>query len=122
MTTLGLLRRKKGLYAELEKKCERIVESLEGLSKELSVPMQVNHVASMFQMFLTDKPVYDYASAKKADSKRFLELHKRLLEQGVFLPPSQFETCFLSSAHTARDIERTTQDFAYALQSQDSMC
>jgi glutamate-1-semialdehyde 2,1-aminomutase len=122
LATLGILRRRKGLYAELEKKCERIVKSLEGLSKELSVLMQVNHVASMFQMFLTDKPVYDYASAKKADSKRFLELHKRLLEQGVFLPPSQFETCFLSSVHTARDIDRTAQGFAYALQSQDSMC
>lgn len=122
LATLGILRRRKGLYAELEKKCERIVKSLEGLSKELNVPMQVNHVASMFQMFLTDKPVCDYASAKKADSKRFLELHKRLLEQGVFLPPSQFETCFLSSAHTKRDIERTTQGFDYALQSQDSMC
>jgi len=122
LATLGILRRRKGLYAELEKKCERIVKFLEGLSRELNVPMQVNHVASMFQMFLTDKPVYDYASAKKADSKRFLELHKRLLEQGVFLPPSQFETCFLSSAHTARDIDRTAQGFAYALQSQDSMC
>jgi len=122
LATLGILRRRKGIYAELEKKCERIVKSLEGLSKELSVLMQVNHVASMFQMFLTDKPVYDYASAKKADSKRFLELHKRLLEQGVFLPPSQFETCFLSSVHTARDIDRTAQGFAYALQSQDSMC
>ncbi len=122
LATLGILRRRKGIYAELEKKCKRIIKSLEGLSNELSVPMQVNHVASMFQMFLTDKPVYDYASAKKADSKRFLELHRRLLEQGVFLPPSQFETCFLSSAHTARDIERTTQGFAYALQSQDSMC
>ena len=73
-------------------------------------------------MFLTDKPVFDYASAKKADNKRFLELHKRLLEQGVFLPPSQFETCFLSSAHTAKDIERTVQSCAYALQSQDSTC
>ena len=122
LAMLGILRRKKGLYAELEKKCARIVKSLEGLSEELSIPMQVNHVASMFQMFLTDKPVFDYASAKKADNKRFLELHKRLLEQGVFLPPSQFETCFLSSAHTAKDIERTVQSFAYALQSQDSTC
>lgn len=122
LATLGILRGRKGLYSELEKKCEGLVKSLEGLSKELSVPMQVNHVASMFQMFLTDKPVYDYASAKKADSKKFLELHKRLLEQGVFLPPSQFETCFLSSAHTAKDIERTAQGFAYALQSQNNTC
>ncbi len=120
LATLRILHSRKGFYAELEKKCEGLVKSLEGLSKELSVSMQINHVASMFQMFLTDKPVYDYASAKKADSKRFLEFHKRLLEQGVFLPPSQFETCFLSSAHTTKDIERTVQSYAYALQSQNS--
>ncbi len=117
LATLGLLRGKKGFYVELEKKCDKLVKFLEGLSEELNVAMQINHVASMFQTFLTDKPVYDYASAKKADSKRFLELHKSLLGQGVFLPPSQFETCFLSSAHTAKDIERTAQSYACALQS-----
>jgi glutamate-1-semialdehyde 2,1-aminomutase len=122
LTTLKILRDRKRFYAKLEENCENLVKSLECLAKELGVPAQINHVASMFQMFLTSEPVYDYASAKKADSKKFLELHKRLLGQGIFVPPSQFETCFLSSAHTARDIERTVQGFGRALQSQGNTC
>ena len=122
LATVRILRNDQNFYAKLEKKCRKLVNSLQGLSKDLSVHMQVNHVASMFQMFLTDKPVYDYASALKADSKRFLEFHKRLLGQGVFLPPSQFETCFLSSAHTEGDIERTVRCFDRALQSQGNAC
>jgi glutamate-1-semialdehyde 2,1-aminomutase len=122
LTTLKILRGRKRFYAKLEENCENLVKSLENLVKESGVPVQINHVASMFQMFLTSEPVYDYSSAKKADSKKFLELHKRLLGQGVFVPPSQFETCFLSSAHTARDIERTVQGFGRALQSQSTTC
>lgn len=122
LTTLKILRGRKRFYAKLEENCENLVKSLESLAKESGVPVQINHVASMFQMFLTSEPVYDYSSAKKADSKKFLELHKRLLGQGIFVPPSQFETCFLSSAHTARDIERTVQGFGRALQSQSNIC
>jgi glutamate-1-semialdehyde 2,1-aminomutase len=122
LTTLKILRDRKRFYAKLEENCENLVKSLECLAKESGVPARINHVASMFQMFLTSEPVYDYASAKKADSKKFLELHKRLLGQGIFVPPSQFETCFLSSAHTARDIERTVQGFDRALQSQGNTC
>lgn len=116
LATLKVLSENKNLYGALETKCESLVKSLEHLSEELSLPTQVNHVASMFQMFLANKPVVDYASAKAADSKRFLEFHKRLLEHGVFLPPSQFESCFLSSAHTTKDIEFTVQCFADAFQ------
>jgi glutamate-1-semialdehyde 2,1-aminomutase len=122
LTTLKILRGRKRFYTKLERNCENLVKSLEILAKESRVPVQINHVASMFQIFLTSEPVYDYASAKKADSKKFLELHKRLLGQGVFVPPSQFETCFLSSAHTARDIERTVQGFDRALQPQGTTC
>jgi glutamate-1-semialdehyde 2,1-aminomutase len=120
LATLKLLRDNKKIYAELEKKCDSLVESLENLAKESNVTAQINHMASMFQMFITDKPVYDYASAKKADSKKFMALHKALLAQGVFLPPSQFETCFLSSAHTTKDIDYTIQAFCRALHSHDS--
>lgn len=116
LTTLRILRSRRDFYSSLEEKCEKLVRSLERVAKELGVKMQVNHVASMFQMFLTDKPVYDYASAKTADAKRFKEVHGKLLEQGVFVPPSQFETCFISTAHTLDDIEKTTDSFSHVLQ------
>jgi glutamate-1-semialdehyde 2,1-aminomutase len=81
----------------------------------LGLMVQVNRVGSMFQLFLAQEPVYDYASAKKSDSKRFMLVHKRLLELGIFVAPSQFETCFLSSAHSSRDIDETVDAFEDSL-------
>jgi glutamate-1-semialdehyde 2,1-aminomutase len=109
LATLGILRSRKGFYSDLEKKCKRLVKSVEDVAERLGVKMRVNYVASMFQMFLTDKPVYDYESAKNADNNKFMEFHKKLLEQGVFLPPSQFETCFISSAHSEEDLKKTEE-------------
>jgi len=116
LATLKVLRSRKGVYSGLEEKCEKLVKLLERVAEESSVSMWVNHVASMFQAFLTDKPVYDYASAKTSDVKRFKEVHGRLLKQGVFVPPSQFETCFISTAHTLDDIEKTVESFRRAIQ------
>jgi glutamate-1-semialdehyde 2,1-aminomutase len=109
LATLKVLRGKKSFYSEMERKCEKLVEALERVAGDLGLKVQVNHVGSMFQIFLTDRPVCDYASAKTADNKRFMEFHRKLLEQGVFLPPSQFETCFISLAHSEKDLERTVE-------------
>ena len=117
LATLKILRSRKNLYTELEKKCSGLTKSLECSSQDLGVKTRVNRVASMFQMFFTDKPVCDYASVKTADNERFMKFHKRLLEQGVFLAPSQFETCFVSAAHNAEDLRKTAECFEYALQS-----
>jgi len=103
-------------YPEMQSKCERMVKLLTQVLGELNMKLQINSVASMFQMFFTEKPVYDYASVKKADSKRFMDFHRGLLERGVFLPPSQFETCFLSIAHSDKDIKRTVDSFRDALE------
>jgi glutamate-1-semialdehyde 2,1-aminomutase len=115
LATLKILRSRKRFYSEMEKKCEKLVRQLNRVADELGVQMQVNHVGSMFQMFLTGKPVYDYASAKAADNKRFMALHRRLLEKGVFLPPSQFETCFISWAHSKKDLGKTVEAMAESL-------
>jgi glutamate-1-semialdehyde 2,1-aminomutase len=109
LATLKILRSRKGFYSDLEKQCKELVKCVEREAEELGVKMQVNHVSSMFQMFFAEESVYDYRSAKAADSKRFMEFHKKLLEQGVFLPPSQFETCFISSAHSEEDLEKTVK-------------
>ena len=58
---------------------------------------------------------FDYASAKKSDTARFGRVHRALLERGVYLPPSQFEAGFLSSEHSAKDIETTTTAFRASL-------
>ena len=54
----------------------------------------------MFQFFFSSKPVIDYKTSKKADGKKFNKLFSNLLKNGVFIPPSQFESVFLSDAHT----------------------
>lgn len=67
----------------------------------------VNRVGSMFTFFFTDRPVTDWASAKRCDTQAFGKFFHWMLECGVYLPPSQFEACFMSAAHTDEDLRRT---------------
>ena len=116
LATLGLLReRNRAFYAELERKCEAIVKPLGEMVSTLGLNLQINHVASMFQLFFTGKPVFDYASTKASDNHKFLAFHAELLRKGVFLPASQFETCFLSDAHSPEELEKTVECFADVL-------
>jgi len=118
LTVLNILRKKgKNFYSEMNTKCMSIIEPLESMLDELNLKLHVNHVASMFQLFFTKDPIYDYATVKKADDQRYMEFHRKLLAKGVFLPPSQFETCFVSAAHNVEDLEKTMGAFKSALQS-----
>ena len=69
----------------------------------------------MWTCFFAAGEVYDYASAKKADVARFGRVHRALLEKGVYWPPSQFESAFLSSAHGAKEVGETAAAFRSAL-------
>ncbi len=89
-----------GLYAELDAKAQRLAEAA-------PAGMTVNRVGSMFTWFFTDQPVTDYESAKRADAARFKKFFHGMLERGIYLPPSQFEAAFLSTAHGDADIECT---------------
>jgi glutamate-1-semialdehyde 2,1-aminomutase len=73
-----------------------------------------NRVGSMFTIFFTNEPVTDYDSAKTSDTVRFAEFHGRMLEHGVYWPPSQFEAGFVSAAHTEEDVRKTVAAFANA--------
>ncbi|MCW4007355.1 MAG: glutamate-1-semialdehyde 2,1-aminomutase [Candidatus Bathyarchaeota archaeon] len=110
LATLKYLRQSgRDLYAELSAKCQAIVEPLKVAVADAGLNLQVSHVASMFQLFFTEKPVYDYASVKTADAARYMRFHNSLLREGVFLPPSQFETCFISAAHSSADLDKTVE-------------
>jgi len=89
-----------GLYAELDAKAQRLAD-------DAPSGMTVNRVGSMFTWFFTDQPVTDYESAKRADTGRFKKFFHGMLERGIYLPPSQFEAAFISTAHTDADIECT---------------
>jgi glutamate-1-semialdehyde 2,1-aminomutase len=88
------------VYTELE----RLGAKLEAGAPEGTT---VNRVGSMITYFFTAEPVTDWSTAKKCDTERFKRLFHHMLENGVYLPPSQFEAAFLSAAHTDADIEHT---------------
>ena len=69
----------------------------------------------MFTLFFTKEPVRDFASAKTCDTARFNRFFHRMLEQGIYLPPSQFEAAFISALHTDTDIDRTVKAVEHAL-------
>lgn len=96
-------------YAKMEEKCKLIVNPLEKIIGESDLKLQISHVASMFQLFFTENSVYDYQSVKTADNNKFMKYHTKLLKKGIFVPPSQFETCFLSTTHSKQDIDHTVE-------------
>jgi glutamate-1-semialdehyde 2,1-aminomutase len=110
LETLRLLQDKReSFYPVMENKCKEIVRKLRKVIDEHDLRLQINHVASMFQVFFTEKQVYDYKTAQTADNKKFMMYQRKLLDKGIFAPPSQWETCFLSIEHSEQDIEKTIE-------------
>lgn len=103
------------IYPELEEKCGRLAKALKEIASDYGLEVQVNNIASMFQIFFTAKPVIDYASVKTSDLNKFQGYFLSLLKHGIFVPPSQFETCFLSTAHSEKDVTLTIEAFDSAL-------
>ena len=110
-----LSKERERVYPKLERNCERLVKALKDLVLDYGLKAQVNGLASMFQIFFTATPVNDYATVKTSEIQKFNSYFKNLLKQGVFIPPSQFETCFLSTAHSEEDINATLTAFDNAL-------
>jgi len=94
-------------YDRLEAVGARLQAGLAAAATAAGVPVQVNRVGSMLTVFFSEKPVFDAASARGANAKRFGAFFHAMLEAGVYLPPSQFEAAFLSTAHTDQDIDQT---------------
>jgi glutamate-1-semialdehyde 2,1-aminomutase len=94
-------------YQRLEAQSAKVADGFAAAAAEAKVPVQVNRVGSMFTVFFSAKPVFDAASARACDTRRFGIFFHALLENGVYFPPSQFEAAFLSTAHTDDDVEKT---------------
>jgi glutamate-1-semialdehyde 2,1-aminomutase len=116
LATLKIIREKgSSFYYELNKKREKLCDAINDLARDYDIPIQINCVASMFQFFFNDEEVWDYQGAKKADATKFMVYHKELLKRGIFVPPSQFETCFISSTHSKEDLDETIEIFEQPL-------
>ncbi|WP_242355170.1 MULTISPECIES: glutamate-1-semialdehyde 2,1-aminomutase [Anaeromyxobacter] len=94
-------------YEKLENLAAKLADGLRARAAAAKVPVQVNRVGSMLTVFFSEKPVFDAASARLSSTKRFGAFFHRMLEGGAYLPPSQFEAAFLSTAHSEGDVEHT---------------
>jgi glutamate-1-semialdehyde 2,1-aminomutase len=97
------------VYEELETRVARFATNLAAAFGTAGVPAQVPQVFTLCGVFFAPAPVTDYATASAADAKRYARLFQGLLNRGVFLPPSPFETWFVSVAHGDADLERTVE-------------
>ncbi|HTP63973.1 MAG TPA: glutamate-1-semialdehyde 2,1-aminomutase [Geobacteraceae bacterium] len=104
--TLKLLRRD-GFYRELEEKSARLSTGIAEAAKGAGIPIYSTRVGSMFCAFFSSNEVRDWRSASACDTKAFARYFLAMLEQGIYLAPSQFETAFVSIAHSGEDIEKT---------------
>ncbi len=113
LKTLEIIRRL-GFYESLELLSNRLETGWRDASARAGVPLTLNRAGSMMTPFFTPSPVTDYASAKLSDTATFGRFFRKMLELGIYLPPSQFEAAFVSSAHTEADIDQTVETAAQA--------
>lgn len=104
--TLKLLK-EEGFYQRLEQKSAFVAEGIAKAAKDAGFPLYSTRVGSMFCAFFSKEPVYDWTTAAKCDTQAFAKYFKAMLEEGVYLAPSQFETAFVGASHTEQDLERT---------------
>ena len=108
LATLRHLRdQQEEIYPRLESLSAQLVEGVAAAAKDAGVSICANRVGSMFTWFFTPGPVNDWTSASKSDTEAFGRFFRAMLDQGVYLPPSQYEAAFLSTAHTEKDVQQT---------------
>jgi glutamate-1-semialdehyde 2,1-aminomutase len=103
-------------YSRLQRMGAQIRDALVAATKAKGIPAQVPQVGSMFALFFTTDPVVDYASALKSSPQLFAKFFTQCLEDGLYLPPSAYETCFISTAHEGTAIERACELMTRAIQ------
>ncbi|MFD1736010.1 glutamate-1-semialdehyde 2,1-aminomutase [Bacillus salitolerans] len=96
-------------YAEFDRKADRLIEGLTKAAQKYELPHRLTRAGSMVGFFFTDVEVTNYEQAKTSNLDMFAEYYRNMLEEGVFLPPSQFEGMFLSTVHSDEDIEKTIE-------------
>jgi glutamate-1-semialdehyde 2,1-aminomutase len=98
---------KDGVYETLDARTRMLVTGLQAAADAAGIPFQAGHVGSMAGFFFTERSVVDFEDAKTCDLDRFAAFYRGMLTKGIYLAPSQFEACFVSLAHTEKDIEDT---------------
>jgi glutamate-1-semialdehyde 2,1-aminomutase len=118
LATLEILR-DKAVYKKIDSLTRDLCRGLDTLFARKGVPARINRSGSMFTLFFTGEEVWDYRSAKRADVGQYAKYFQKMLQAGIWFPPSQFEASFVSLAHTQRDMERTLEAAEAALEKWD---
>ncbi|KYC73790.1 glutamate-1-semialdehyde 2,1-aminomutase [Heyndrickxia coagulans] len=96
-------------YAAFRRKADRLEQGFHEAAVKYDIPHTINRAGSMIGIFFTNEEVNNFASARTSDLDLFARYYRGMAENGIFLPPSQFEGIFLSAAHTDDDIDRTVE-------------
>lgn len=102
-------------YNQSNTKGDYLRQGIQNVLEELGLDLRVAGLSSMFQLYFTDKDVINYKDAKSADTEKFNQYFHKLLNVGVFIPPSQFECCFISLVHGEEELEHTLEAIEQAL-------
>ena len=107
LTTLNMISQP-GFYETLTQQTEKLVKGLEERAAKANIPLTTNQVGAMFGFFFTeDKNINTFEQVSACDAERFKKFYHGMLEEGIYLAPSSYETGFVSSAHSDEDIEKT---------------
>jgi len=110
LATVGYLQdHAANVYPLIERTSREVAEGVAAEAKRAGVPVTLNRVGSMWTWFFTAGPVRNYEQAAKSDTAAFGRFHQAMLERGVWLPPSQFEAAFLSTAHGEAEVRKTVE-------------
>lgn len=102
-------------FAGLQRKGSKIAGALRSAAEEKGVPLQVPQTGSMFALFFSDTPVTDYQQALASDAVLFRKVFHYALQHGVYLPPSAYETCFISTAHDDQTVDQACDVLSAAI-------
>ena len=110
-----LIEEKNIIYPRVARTCDKLVEAVRNMVQDKKIDATVSSIGSMFQLFFSNKIIRNYYSVKSSNTKSFMDMFRVLLAKGVFIPPSPFETCFISTQHNEEDIEKTLDAYETAL-------
>lgn len=102
-------------FKAIVEKTTYLSQGLRHIAEKVGIPLQVVQEGTMFGFFFSEKPVRNFRDAKKADHDLFARMHTLLLNEGIYIAPSQYETNFLSSQHSKEDLDRTLHAFEKVL-------
>jgi glutamate-1-semialdehyde 2,1-aminomutase len=114
LATLGVLK-DSDWYDRLEVVNYYLTNKIKSVFEDHDLLFEINHLASMFTVFFTENPVTSFTDVQTSDTEFYGRFHRALLNRGVYLPPSQFEVCFVSCAHELQDVDLTVEAVSEAL-------